>query len=100
MGGILKVCVCVCVRVCVCVCGFYSSVIRSLNQPESIYKNTQTSTSLFPSAWGQATYVYGRLIVKPRVTSKHPGTGLCSRANILVNVPVPTLFLNYHTIPL
>ena len=67
----------------------HSSVIRSLNQPESIYKNTQTSTSLFPSAWGQATYVSGRLIVKPRVTSKHPGAGLCSRTNILANVPVP-----------
>ena len=48
-----------------------------------------TSTSLFPSAWGEATYVSGRLIVKPRVTSKHPGTGLCSRANILAKVPVP-----------
>ena len=67
----------------------HSSVIRSLNQPESIYKNTQTSISLFPSAWGKATYVSGRLIVKPRVTSKHPGTGLCSRANILAKVPVP-----------
>ena len=67
----------------------HSSVIRSLNQPESICKNTQTSTSLFPSAWGQATYVSGRLIVKPRVTSKHPGAGLCSRANILAKVPVP-----------
>ena len=61
----------------------HSSVIQSLNQPDSIYKNTQISTSLFPSAWGQATYVSGRLIVKPRVTSKHPGT------NILVKVPVP-----------
>ena len=67
----------------------HSSVIRSLNQPESIYKNTQTSISLFPSAWGQVTYVSGQLIVKPRVTSKHPGTGLCSRANILAKVPVP-----------
>ena len=28
----------------------HSSVIWSLNQPESIYKNTQTSTSVFPSA--------------------------------------------------
>ena len=44
--------------------------------------------SLFPSAWGQTIYVSGRLIVKPRVTSKHPGTGICSRANILAKVPV------------
>ena len=51
-------------------------------------KTTQTSTSLFPFAWGQATYGSGRLIVKPRVTSKHPGAGLCSRANILANVPL------------
>ena len=56
----------------------HSSVIRSLNQPDNIYTNSQTSTSLFPSAWGQATYVSGRLIVKPRVTNKHPGAGLCS----------------------
>ena len=41
------------------------------------------------AAWGQATYVSGRLIVTPRVTSKHPGTGLCSKANMLVKVPVP-----------
>ena len=51
-------------------------------------KTTQTSTSLFPFAWGQATYGSGRLIVKPRVTSKHPGAGLCSRANIPANVPL------------
>ena len=38
---------------------------------------------------GVKLYVSGRLIVKPRVTSKHPGAGLCSRANILVKVPVP-----------
>ena len=38
----------------------HSSVIWSLNQPESIHKNTQTSTSLcqkYSSAWGQATYM-------------------------------------------
>ena len=69
----------------------HSSVIRSLKQSESIYKNTQTSTSLFPFAWGQAKYVSGRLIVKPRVTSKHPGACLCSRANILAKVPVQKL---------
>ena len=67
----------------------HSSVIRYFNQFESIYKNTQTSTSLFPSAWGQATYVSGRLIVKPKVTGKHPGAGFCSKANILAKVPVP-----------
>ena len=67
----------------------HSYVIRSLNQPESIDKNSQTSTNLFPFAWGQATYVSGRLIVKPTVTSKHSDAGLGSRANILAKVPVP-----------
>ena len=60
-------------------------------------KNTQTSTSLFTSAWGQATYVSG-LIVKPRATRKHPGAGLCSRSNILAKVPVPKARVGYKRI--
>ena len=68
----------------------HSSGIRLLNQPESIYTNTKTSTRVCPSAWEQATYVSGRLIVKPRVT---PGS---SRANILTQVPVPKAKVGYE----
>ena len=43
----------------------HSSGIRFLNQSKNIGKITQTSTSLCPSAKGQATYVSGRLLGKP-----------------------------------
>ena len=54
-----------------------------------LQKDSNQYYSLFPSAWGQATYVPGRMIVKPRVTrkywhmsllkSKHPGEGPCAK---------------------
>ena len=59
----------------------HSSVIWFLNQPKSIYKNTQASASLCPSETCQVKYVSGRLLAKPRV-------------NILTQFPVPKLVIN------
>ena len=46
-----------------------------VSQPvwEYLQKYSNQYTSLYPSAWGHATS--GGLIVKPMVTSKHPGAG-------------------------
>ena len=60
----------------------YSTAIRVVNQSESIYQNTQTCTSIYPSPSGKIAYVHRRLVAKPRDT---PGS---SRANILAQVPV------------
>ena len=61
----------------------------SLRVFTKILKPVLAYSHLHGPAWSQATSVSGRLIVKPRVTNKHPGAGLCSRANILAKVPVP-----------
>ena len=61
----------------------HSTVIRVVNQSESIYQNTQTCTSFCPPPSGKAAHVYRRLVVKPRDTRGS------SRANILAQVPVP-----------
>ena len=64
----------------------HSSVIWSPNQTESIYKNIQTSTNLFPSAWGSSyiciwtTETQGHKQTFWRwslLKSKHPG-GYCA----------------------
>ena len=61
----------------------HSTAIRFVNQSESIYQNTQTGISICPPPSGKVAHVPRRLVAKPRDT---PGS---SRANILVQVPVP-----------
>ena len=67
----------------------HSTAIRVANQSESIYQDTQTSTSICPSPSGKIAHVPGRLVVKPRDI---PGS---SRANILAQVPVPKARVGY-----
>ena len=62
--------------------GSRHTAIRVVNQFESIYQNTQTSTYIY-------LQVPGQLVVKPRDI---PGS---SRANILTQIPVPKARVGY-----
>ena len=67
----------------------HSAAIWVVNQSESIYRNTQTGTSICPSPSGKIAHVPRRLVVKSKDT---PGS---SRANILAQVPVPKAWVGF-----